>query len=157
MFRLPDPEAALYAVSLMQRAVTERRRVEVSFLKRYSVGPHNGRTRVPRRARKRDGAVWFDDSLNGVFGERELLEASPTHWTVEPVLVDWTDQPRPVAWSCEWERAPYADVIKIGPSGPRARSVRLDRVIVRGGELVLTLGGPCRVRGTGLDPTVKRV
>lgn len=159
MFRLPDQAEALRAMELMDHAVREGRIVEVSFLKRYSIGEHNGRTRVPDYARKRSGAVWFEDSLNGVFGECEMLEAWPTHWTVEPVLVDLTEKDHPVAWSRrEWTTAPYADVIRHTANGPRARLVRLDRVVVRNGSLALRVTDrPARFRDTALDPTISRL
>lgn len=161
MFRLPDHLEALEATRIAQSAVNRGLTLEVSYLKFLSVHPKGrfpgARTVFPPYARKAKGHVWFDDSLSDVYGVREMFESTPTHKTVEPVLVDWTTHPHSVPWSRMWERAPYMDVIWPGRNGPRPRTIRLDRVIVRNGRLSLRVKGPTRYRGTGLDPTVKRV
>lgn len=154
MFRLPDRhEAVTTAVSIVQEAIDRNRKIRISYVRYLSLTDDEGRKR--RR--------WFPDEEHPEigtalrFGKRPVLSVRPSHRLYEPVAVAMTVRRHPVLWSTAWDYAPYADVIKWSPNGYIAGRVRLDHVIVRGGVLALSVSRlPCTVRGTGLDPTVKR-
>lgn len=138
MFRLPTTRETQQVVSLVERAMSTHRVIELRYLKQLR----------DKDDKPRYFAEAPDSWVMRTFGPGPMLRAQPSALIGEPVEIGHTqgDLSRP-----------YVRIIaygKPGPYGVATRTVRLDRVVVGPSGLRLRITPRAfTLHGTGLDPS----